>query len=137
MLKDKNEGKGKRFDIISEIGSQVRKGKDTASQEESNPVMQGVPVSRYGTYEGYKDVVVNKAMQGDKYKINFSLGEAPAQKLQYIQTLEQVGLREYSKIAETAFDLLYEVKFLLNTKVVDADPQTLIKMIQNMKSKEK
>lgn len=71
-------------------------------------------VEKYNNYNIYKSIPVNKAMQADKYKVNFSLGKEVAQKIQHIQAIEGISMRDYSKIAELAINLLYDAKYLLS-----------------------
>ena len=67
----------------------------------------------------YRNYPVSKAMQGDKYKTNFSLSEETVQKIQYIQAMEGINMREYSKIAELAIDLLYDLKYKTNKRLTN------------------
>lgn len=108
-----SDRKKQGFDIISEIGKQARKAEKTVEKSTSEEV------EKYSNYLVYKNIPVNKAMQGDKYKVNFSLNKEVTQKIQHIQATEGVSIRDYSKIAELAIDLLYDVKYLLGQKGTD------------------
>jgi len=106
-----SDNKRKGFDIIGEIGQEARKVNKPIKEVEK---MTSKEVEKYNNYTVYKSIPVNKAMQGDKYKVNFSLSKEVAQKIQHIQAIEGISMRDYSKIAELAIDLLYDVKYLLS-----------------------
>lgn len=108
-----SDNKRKGFDIIGEIGREARKVDKPSKEVEKSTSKE---VKKYNNYTVYKSIPVTKAMQGDKYKVNFSLSKEVAQKIQHIQATEGVSMRDYSKIAELAIDLLYDVKYLLSFK---------------------
>lgn len=86
-------------------------------------------VENYNKYTIYKSIPVNKAMQGDKYKVNFSLSKEVTQKIQHIQAIEGISMRDYSKIAELAIDLLYDVKYLLGENVMNKKSFELLELL--------
>lgn len=86
-------------------------------------------VQKYNNYTIYKSIPVNKSMQGDKYKVNFSLSKEVAQKIQHIQAIEGVSMRDYSKIAELAIDLLYDAKYLLDKNVTNKKSSELLDLL--------
>lgn len=80
-------------------------------------------------YYIYRTYPVSKSKQADKYKVNFSLNEDIVQKIQYIQSVEGVSIREYSKIAELAINLLYDIKYHTNERLIDKDSGEILKLI--------
>lgn len=121
-MSDKKKG----FDIIGEIGREARKVDKPIKEVEKS---KSEEVKKYSSYKAYKTIPVNKAMQGDRYKVNFSLSKDVAQKIQHIQANEGISMRNYSKIAELAVDLLYDVKYLLGLEVMNKKASELLDLL--------
>ena len=111
-----------KFDIIGEI---AKESKRTRGVE----VEKARSIEVKSNYFVYKNIPVNKARQGEKYKVNFSLNEEATQKIQYIQAMEGISMREYSKIAELAIELLYDIKYHINEKIVGKSSIEVLKLI--------
>jgi hypothetical protein len=111
-----------KFDIIGEIAKETKKVRNKEEKKKRS-------IETESNYFEYKKIPVNKAKQGDKYKVNFSLKEEIVQKIQYIQAMEGISMKDYSKIAELAIGLLYDIKYHTNEKVVDKNATDILKLI--------
>jgi hypothetical protein len=107
----------------------IKGAKDESMNKKEVKKVTSEEVEKHNNYTIYKSIPVTKAMQGDKYKVNFSLSKEVAQKIQHIQAIEGISMRDYSKIAELAVDLLYDIKYLLGENVMNKKSSELLELL--------